>query len=99
MERLVGFVLFLLLGPSLVLIAAILHITSDDAILLKDEMVMDDGRLVHGFRFRTTGSGTTTFGVVGRFLRKNSFDEWPLLWSVACGEIRLREFGNMLRPK
>lgn len=91
LERLVGMLALLLFLPPLLLFALFLRANSDAAILITDRFIGKSLRPVQRYRFRTTGTGTEAFRVVGRWLRTFSFDELPGLLSVARGECGLMD--------
>ncbi len=90
-----GFLVALL--PSLVLVGLFLRTNSDEPVLVLDVMRTGDGVVAQSYRFRTTGRGSPAFQVVGRFLRKYGWDEFPALWSVFVGRIRLRQLLRLWR--
>ena len=90
-ERIAGLVLCILCWPLMLLIALLIRVTSSGRVLLVDEYSDEHGDLVRTLRFRTTGSGSSAFRHIGRFLRKYAIDELPGLWSVASGEVALRD--------
>lgn len=83
--------LFLFL-PYFLLIALLIHSTAGNPFLVQDGWPDTHGTTARRLRFRTTGRGAEFFRLMGRFLRAYSMDEWPGLWSVARGDLRLREF-------
>jgi lipopolysaccharide/colanic/teichoic acid biosynthesis glycosyltransferase len=93
LERLVAAAALFMILPGLLLVALVLRMNSDEAILLTDNVRTGDGMLLRSYRFRTTGRGTPAFRTFGRFLRALSFDELPGLLAVARGWIPL---GHML---
>jgi len=95
LEHLLGVFLLIVLWPLGLLVAVLLRTTSSGPVILKDEIAMVDGRMVHGYRFRTTGNGTAVFHCIGRFLRRFNVDEYPSPWAVAQGEMRFSEFMNI----
>jgi putative colanic acid biosynthesis UDP-glucose lipid carrier transferase len=90
-ERLLAATLLVVTLPPLLTIAALIHLTSTGPVFVVDESLGRKGLMVRIYRFRTTGSGTQLFKAIGRFLRQYRLDEFPSLWSVVKGDIRLAE--------
>ena len=95
-ERVVAFVMLLTILPILLLLMIFIRTNSNVPAIVEDEMFVANGRFARSYRFRTTGPGTPAFHLVGRFLRSRSFDDFPGLWSVVCGDIRLKDLFSSL---
>ncbi len=93
--RLVALIALIILLPALLLIALLLRSNSHEPILLTDEVSSSAGTRVNIHRFRTTGSGTTAFRTIGRFLRSVGYDDLPGLWNVLRGQIGLMQFYHL----
>ena len=91
-----------LLSPLLLLIGALVKLTSPGPVLYAQERMGLDGRTFRMLKFRSMrvdaeeqtgavwakrGDGRTT--LLGGILRKTSLDELPQLWNVLCGEMSL----------
>ena len=99
LDRLIALILLMLFAPTLAVVAGLISAWSPGEIILKDEIAMGKGRLIHGYRFRTTGKGSKRFPALGRFLRGYGLDEMPSLWAVVKGEMRLNEFMVVARRR
>jgi lipopolysaccharide/colanic/teichoic acid biosynthesis glycosyltransferase len=91
LERVLGGALFLLAGPTIFVTYCALYCFTTGPVVITDRMPTNDGRIIKSLRFRTTGAGTSAFHHVGRWLRKFGLDELPVLWSLARGDVRLRD--------
>jgi lipopolysaccharide/colanic/teichoic acid biosynthesis glycosyltransferase len=90
-ERLLAVFLFVSTLPLFLVISLLLCANSKEPVLLNEESERASGAKVRTYRFRTTGAGTDTFRIVGRLLRKYSFDKLPGFLTVARGEARLTD--------
>ena len=93
-ERLLACIFVVTALPSLLLIALLLGQIAGSPVLVTDEF-----RVGRCCRFRTTGPGASCFHSVGRFLRRYSIDDWPGLWSIVRGDIRMRDFLRVIHEK
>src|SRR4051812_37682361 len=92
-ERFVGCVFLFVLLPTLLFLALLIHQTAGNPIIVADGLRGCDVTGVRRyFRFRTNGRGVSFFHSMGRFLRAYSIDKLPGLWSVARGDIRVRDW-------
>jgi lipopolysaccharide/colanic/teichoic acid biosynthesis glycosyltransferase len=91
LEQIAAIVLLVLVLPTLVLIALLLCATGGAPILVHDSSSVCGTGTVP-YRFRTTGSGSVVFHVIGRWLRCGGIDELPSLWSAVRGDVPLRYF-------
>ena len=86
-ERLLACLIILTIFPTLLFVALLLRQFAGSPVLVTDEF-----RVGRCYRFRTTGRGASGFHALGRFFRRYSIDDLPGLWSVARGDIRMRDF-------
>ena len=93
LERFTACVLLIIVLPVLLLAMVLIHWTAGSPIIVTDELQTVDGAVVNRYRFRTTGRGRSSFfPVTSRFLRTYSIDKFPGLWSVADGDMKLKDF-------
>jgi Undecaprenyl-phosphate glucose phosphotransferase len=98
----VSFVGIVITAPLLLLIAALVKVTSKGPILYAQERVGLDGGTFFMFKFRSmrvdaeaksgavwSSRGDDRCTSVGRFLRRTSLDELPQLWNVLVGQMSL----------
>lgn len=97
--RIFALVMLAIAAPTLLLVALLLRSSTDEPVLLADDLVTSDGAKVRSYRFRTAGRGSPVFRTVGRVLRAFSFDEFPGLWAIVRGQISLGQFLALGRRK
>ena len=91
-----------LLSPLLLLIAALVKLTSNGPVLYRQERMGLDGRTFHMLKFRSmrvdaesqsgavwARAGDDRRTLIGTLLRQTSLDELPQLWNVFLGEMSL----------
>lgn len=92
LERLVALLVLLSALPWVLLaVIGITWTTGDWPEAIADQVVTSDGRVARSLRWRTTGSGSGSFHMIGRWMRRFRIDELPAFWSAACGELPLRD--------
>ena len=69
----------------------LIRVTTNGPVVLTDEFPASGGGMARSYRLRTTGRGSSAFHIIGRFLRKYAIDELPAFYSLARGDIGLRD--------
>ena len=97
LERLVGFLLLVVLAPVLLIVAITIRVLMGAPVLFTQERLGLDGDSFTLFKFRTitqaasndpsTVSDDDRLTPLGRWLRRTSIDELPELWNIARGEM------------
>ena len=97
----VSSILLVLLSPVLLLIAALVRLTSDGPALFAHERVGLEGRLFRIYKFRSMACDSFSYEIspvessdpritrVGRFLRRTGLDELPQLINILLGQMSL----------
>ena len=100
-DFILAIILIILFLPVMLLIAALVKLTSRGPVFYAQERVSYDGTPFNIYKFRTmtqdaeqTGAGWTVQGDarvtrIGRFLRSTSLDELPQLFNVLTGEMSI----------
>jgi len=90
LERLVACIFLIVLLMPLLLIALTIHLFGGTPVIVSKELPCMPGKAVrHHYRFRTTAPDGTFLRGIGKFLNLYSIDEFPALWNVARGDMRL----------
>jgi lipopolysaccharide/colanic/teichoic acid biosynthesis glycosyltransferase len=88
-ERMIAFLIVVLLLPLFCIIAALVKLTSPGTCLSQQKYLGLNGSLFYLYRFRATAADNLTW--VGHFLRQYALEGMPQLWNVMAGDLRLRE--------
>ena len=101
-DRVLAFVILLLISPVALIIAGILKLTSSGPVLFKQRRHGWDGKVINIYKFRTMKLHTEMEGEVtqatlndtritrfGAFLRKTSLDELPQFYNVLQGRMSI----------
>lgn len=101
-DILVSIILLLLLSPTLIIIAALIKITSKGPVFFIQERIGQYGHSFFIYKFRTMEVGAEFKGKkfeisqddnritrIGKWLRRTSFDELPQLWNILKGEMSI----------
>lgn len=96
-DRVVALVLLIACTPTLLLVWLVLRGNSDEPVLQREERKTARGGNVMSYRFRTTGRGSRAFQRIGRFVRRYSIDEFPALWSIVAGDLRLKDILRLFK--
>lgn len=81
-DRVGAVLLSIVCSPLLVGIVVALYEFVGRPVVVSDEFLTCDQRVIGKLPFRTTGPGQSNFPALGRFLRKWKLDEFPALFSV-----------------
>ncbi|MET7484937.1 sugar transferase [Streptomyces sp. NPDC005538] len=95
----VALTLLVVLGPLLVLVAALVRVTSGAPVLFRQRRTGEAGREFTLYKFRSMRNGSAGPGVTGgsdrrvtgtgHLLRRFQLDELPQLWNVLRGDMTL----------
>ncbi len=93
-ERFIGCVFLVTFLPMLVFVAFLIHITAGSPVILSDEVPNNNGTVTRRLQLFCARRVTARLSSVpwGRLRRRYRMDDFPALWSVARGDVRLREF-------
>ncbi len=97
-DRVVGISLLVVLWFPLLLACLLIRVTSDGPVVVVDEFLASEGEVARVYRLRTRGGGSAASRVLGVWFRRYSIDELPVVWSLARGDIRLRDVFGLFRP-
>ena len=94
-DLLVAIFCLVVFGPLILLIAVLIKLDSNGAILYRPKMIGQHGKQFSLFRFRTMSmdhldlTAEQRLTPVGRFLRNYSLDHLPMLFNLLLGDLTL----------
>jgi lipopolysaccharide/colanic/teichoic acid biosynthesis glycosyltransferase len=91
-ERFLAFLFLVVLLPFLLFLAFLIHSTSGDPILVKDDYTNASGKLVGVMRFRIAGSEVS-------IMKKYSIDYFPAFLNVVHGDVRFKELFDITKRR